>query len=66
MKIYCYRETSAGALVSTSFHEVCTVSLTVLNLFQMTNQYKVGVLYCKDGQSTEEEMYNNRKSSIVV
>ena len=27
----------------------------------MTNQYKVGVLYCKEGQSTEEEMYNNRK-----
>ena len=27
----------------------------------MTNQYKVGVLYCREGQSTEEEMYNNRK-----
>ena len=32
--------------------------------FQMTNQYKVGVLYVKDGQSTEEEMYNNRKWTI--
>ena len=29
--------------------------------FIVTNQYKVGVLYCKEGQSTEEEMYNNRK-----
>ncbi|KAJ7381559.1 Signal-induced proliferation-associated 1-like protein 2, partial [Desmophyllum pertusum] len=28
----------------------------------MTNQYKVGVLYCKDGQSTEEEMYNNQSA----
>lgn len=24
-----------------------------------TGKYKVGVLYCKSGQSTEEEMYNN-------
>ena len=30
----------------------------------MTNQFKVGVLYCKDGQSTEEEMYNNRKLTL--
>lgn len=29
--------------------------------FQMTNQYKVGVLYAKNGQGTEEEMYNNRE-----
>ncbi|EDO42942.1 predicted protein, partial [Nematostella vectensis] len=29
----------------------------------MTNQYKVGILYCKAGQSTEEEMYNNQVSS---
>ncbi|XP_015753678.1 PREDICTED: signal-induced proliferation-associated 1-like protein 1 isoform X3 [Acropora digitifera] len=28
----------------------------------MTNQYKVGVLYCREGQSTEEEMYNNQIS----
>ena len=27
----------------------------------MTHQYKVGILYCKAGQCTEEEMYNNRK-----
>lgn len=32
----------------------------------MTNQYKVGVLYCKAGQSTEEEMYNNRKYSSLI
>ena len=32
----------------------------------MTNQFKVGVLYCKDGQSTEEEMYNNRKLNYMV
>ena len=26
-------------------------------------QLKVGILFCKAGQSTEEEMYNNEKSS---
>lgn len=31
----------------------------------MTNQYKVGVLYCKEGQSTEEEMYNNQISGLA-
>lgn len=25
----------------------------------LTRTYKVGVLYCKSGQNTEEEMYNN-------
>ena len=29
----------------------------------LTTTYKVGVLYCRDGQSTEEEMYNNEHSS---
>lgn len=33
----------------------------VFLFFQMTNQYKVGVLYAKNGQGTEEEMYNNRE-----
>ncbi|KAL1509707.1 hypothetical protein ABEB36_004404 [Hypothenemus hampei] len=26
----------------------------------LTNNYKVGIMYCKKGQSTEEEMYNNQ------
>ncbi|XP_071486438.1 uncharacterized protein [Diadema antillarum] len=29
----------------------------------VSNTYKVGVMYCKTGQSTEEEMYNNEHSS---
>lgn len=29
----------------------------------LTRTYKVGVLYCKNGQQTEEEMYNNEHSS---
>lgn len=29
----------------------------------LTNQYKVGVMYCRAGQRTEEEMYNNQHAS---
>ncbi|XP_045447446.1 signal-induced proliferation-associated 1-like protein 2 [Melitaea cinxia] len=29
---------------------------------RVTRQYKVGVMYCKSGQSTEEEMYNNQEA----
>ena len=25
----------------------------------MNNKYKIGVIYCKPGQETEEDMYNN-------
>ncbi|XP_063534107.1 signal-induced proliferation-associated 1-like protein 1 [Cydia strobilella] len=28
----------------------------------VTRYYKVGVMYCKSGQSTEEEMYNNQEA----
>lgn len=28
----------------------------------LTNHYKVGVMYCKAGQHTEEEMYNNEEA----
>lgn len=28
-------------------------------VFQLSFQHKIGILYCKAGQSTEEEMYNN-------
>ncbi|XP_053612262.1 signal-induced proliferation-associated 1-like protein 1 [Plodia interpunctella] len=28
----------------------------------ITRHYKVGVMYCKSGQSTEEEMYNNQEA----
>ncbi len=26
---------------------------------ELNNKYKIGVMYCKPGQTTEEEMYNN-------
>jgi signal-induced proliferation-associated 1 like protein 1 len=28
----------------------------------LTNHYKVGIMYCKAGQASEEEMYNNEEA----
>ena len=28
-------------------------------IFQLSLKFKIGLLYCKAGQSTEEQMYNN-------
>ena len=28
-------------------------------VFQLTQHYKIGIMYCRPGQATEEEMYNN-------
>lgn len=36
--------------------------LLKLDELKLTKNYKVGVLYCKAGQSTEEEFYNNEHS----
>ena len=30
---------------------------------ELNNKYKVGVLYCKKGQTNEEDMYNNETGS---
>lgn len=35
-------------------------------LFQLSFQHKVGVLYCKAGQSTEEDMYNNESAGPAL
>ncbi|XP_043269445.1 signal-induced proliferation-associated 1-like protein 1 isoform X2 [Venturia canescens] len=32
----------------------------------LSNRYKVGVLYCRSGQRTEEEMYNNQHSGPAL
>jgi len=36
---------------------------SVEHLLQVYKSYKVGVLYCKAGQTTEDDMYNNEHSS---
>lgn len=37
----------------------CEQQLLKLDEQGLTNKYKVGVLYCRAGQSSEEDMYNN-------
>ena len=34
-------------------------------VFQITKTYKIGIMYCKAGQATEEEMYNNGEKNLV-
>lgn len=41
------------------FASVFFLFLYLYFLFQLSFQHKIGILYCKAGQSTEEEMYNN-------
>lgn len=36
--------------------------LVKLDQQSLTNRHKVGIMYCKAGQSTEEEMYNNENA----
>jgi len=33
--------------------------MSLYGVLQLNNMYKIGLLYCKKGQSLEEEMYNN-------
>ena len=33
---------------------------------ELNNRYKVGVLYCKSGQTNEEQMYNNEAGSPAL
>lgn len=40
----------------------CETQLLKLDEQGLTNKYKVGILYCRSGQSTEEEMYNNEEA----
>ena len=58
-------------MVSPEIHLPClrlavpgaTTEQQLLKLDQqgLSNHYKVGILYCKANQSTEEEMYNNEE-----
>lgn len=40
----------------------CEQQLLKLDEQGLTNKYKVGILYCRANQSTEEEMYNNENA----
>ncbi|XP_059617867.1 signal-induced proliferation-associated 1-like protein 2 isoform X2 [Phlebotomus argentipes] len=43
----------------------CEHQLVKLDEQCLTAKYKVGVLYCKSGQNSEEDMYNNMESSAA-
>lgn len=40
----------------------CEQQLLKLDEQGLTNKYKVGILYCRAGQATEEDMYNNEEA----
>uniref|UniRef100_A0A8B9HFY5 Signal induced proliferation associated 1 like 2 n=1 Tax=Astyanax mexicanus TaxID=7994 RepID=A0A8B9HFY5_ASTMX len=42
------------------------IEYCVCLFLQLSFQHKVGVLYCKAGQSTEEEMYNNESAGPAM
>lgn len=46
-------------LLEVSMSDTLCQVITFLPPFQLSFQHKIGILYCKAGQSTEEEMYNN-------
>ena len=33
---------------------------------ELNNKYKIGVLYCRKGQTSEEEMYNNGEITLTL
>ena len=43
----------------THTHTQVQQELVRLDEQELNNKYKIGVLYCKKGQTSEEEMYNN-------
>ena len=55
---------SSGMCASRSL-VVCLLLLQVLQELvkldeqELSNKYKIGIIYCKEGQVTEEEIYNN-------
>lgn len=40
----------------------CEQQILKLDEQGISNKYKVGILYCREGQATEEDMYNNMES----
>lgn len=52
--------------ISATGNDTYSLSVCVCSPFQLSFQHKVGVLYCKAGQSTEEEMYNNESAGPAL
>ncbi len=43
----------------------CEEELVRLDEAYVQNKYKVGLMYCREGQQTEEEMYNNEEGGAA-
>lgn len=48
--------------VNVLLYHLSYVQNFVFVYLQLSYQLKVGIMYCKAGQSTEEEMYNNESA----
>jgi signal-induced proliferation-associated 1 like protein 1 len=59
---YVAPEVQIGSLRLAMNTPQCETQLLKLDEQGLTNNYKIGVLYCRAGQSTEEEMYNNEEA----
>lgn len=66
--LFCWCKSLMKECVNSSYHANCNITvfreqvhneLVRLDEQELNNKYKIGVLYCKKGQTTEEEIYNN-------
>lgn len=52
-----------GSCIFVYIHNIIRMpNLSFFFCLQLSYQLKVGIMYCKSGQSTEEEMYNNESA----
>ncbi|GAB0093514.1 signal-induced proliferation-associated 1-like protein 1 [Sergentomyia squamirostris] len=62
---YVAPEVQISCLRSSAATTQCEHQLVKLDEQCLTTKYKVGILYCKSGQNSEEDMYNNMESSAA-
>nr|XP_039270889.1 signal-induced proliferation-associated 1-like protein 1 isoform X1 [Styela clava] len=60
---YVCPEINFDCLKSASSTEAVQKQLMKVDEQNVANSYKIGIMYCKKGQTTEEEMYNNEHGS---
>lgn len=58
---YCFPDINLSCLRHGLTGPKVSEQLLKLDEQQLTLKYKIGLIYCKSGQKTEEEMYNNEK-----
>lgn len=63
--VLCALSSTEFTLPSECIYQVYQ-ELVRLDEQELNNKYKIGVLYCKKGQTTEEEMYNNGEEIVAL